>query len=433
MSPRTAIIGAGPAGCAAAHLLFHRGRRVVVFERAPAVGGRTTTWRGDGFVVDSGASFFTDFYPTLRRLADELGLQDEVQPIARSTALACDGRIAELTVGSVASFATYPFLGAAAKLKMALATAAATLRFRGLDLSRPETLAPLDDQSVHEDARRRVGEAAYQFVVRPGIEPFWYFSCDEASRALSLALLAHAATARFYTLGGGMDRLCHALVEGLEVRTGAAVDAVAWRPDGFEVRGSHGAEHFDEVVIATTADVAASLVRGAGDLPRGMRDFLASQRYAANVHAAFVVPRSAALAGRTALFPCGPKPSPLAAISFNGCKHQGAPPPGLDVVSVFLSSDESRRVLDQDDDALFAHAWAAARALYPALPARAEPFRLARRAHAIPVHAVGRYRQAAAIEAAQRGPLVFAGDYLTTATVDGALRSGEAAADALTR
>jgi predicted NAD/FAD-dependent oxidoreductase len=59
---------------------------------------------------------------------------------------------------------------------------------------------------------------------------------------------------------------------------------------------------------------------------------------------------------------------------------------------------------------------------------------MVRRAEAIPVHAVGRYRQAAAFKREQSSgdsPILFCGDHLATATVDGAMASGYAAADAL--
>ena len=66
-----------------------------------------------------------------------------------------------------------------------------------------------------------------------------------------------------------------------------------------------------------------------------------------------------------------------------------------------------------------------------ALPTAAHGRHVIRHQEAIPLHAVGRYRAAATFAAQQSGPVVFAGDYLATATVDGALASGVAAADAL--
>jgi len=55
------IIGAGPGGLAAAMLLAGRGFDVTVVERAPRVGGRTTSIESDGFTIDTGPTFF--LYP----------------------------------------------------------------------------------------------------------------------------------------------------------------------------------------------------------------------------------------------------------------------------------------------------------------------------------------------------------------------------------
>ena len=52
---RVAVIGGGPAGCAAAYLLKRAGRSVTLLEKAPSIGGRTHTYREKGLQIDSGA------------------------------------------------------------------------------------------------------------------------------------------------------------------------------------------------------------------------------------------------------------------------------------------------------------------------------------------------------------------------------------------
>ena len=61
MSKKVIIIGAGPGGLATAMLLAKAGLQVTVLERAPKVGGRTTSIEGDGFRFDAGPTFF--LYP----------------------------------------------------------------------------------------------------------------------------------------------------------------------------------------------------------------------------------------------------------------------------------------------------------------------------------------------------------------------------------
>lgn len=63
-SPHVAVVGAGPGGLAAALLLAREGVRVTVFERGPAVGGRTRTVEAPGgFRFDIGPTFF--LYPRI--------------------------------------------------------------------------------------------------------------------------------------------------------------------------------------------------------------------------------------------------------------------------------------------------------------------------------------------------------------------------------
>jgi oxygen-dependent protoporphyrinogen oxidase len=425
MATRTAVIGAGPAGCAAAARLAGAGREVVVFERDAAPGGRTTSWHIGDAIIDSGAGFFTNFYPTLSALLPQLELEDRISTLSRTNILVHDGRAAEMTLGSVRSFLAMPFLRKRDILRMTMATAAASIRYRKLSLSEPETLAEYDDRSIRDEAMAGLGERLYDFLVRPGIEPFWYFSCEEVSRSLFFALQAKAATACFFSMLDGMGVITERLVRDLDVRTGTEVHAIEPEGAGFRV----ASERFDEVVVATTASTAARIVPD-GSVAQEIRELLVSQDYVPNVHAAFRVPR-ASCPPQATFFPCGPGAHDVAAVSFNSHKHQGSIDSGEEIVSVYLGADESASLLEASDPLVFERAWELARGLVPSLPATAEPLRCAVREEAIPVHGVGRYRKAAVALAHQRAPLVMAGDYLATATVDGALRSGVRAAEVL--
>src|SRR5918998_4846633 len=80
-TPRVAIIGAGPGGLASAMLLAREGVPVTVFEREPAVGGRTRTIRAPGgYAFDIGPTFF--LYPrVLKDIFEACGerLEDHVE------------------------------------------------------------------------------------------------------------------------------------------------------------------------------------------------------------------------------------------------------------------------------------------------------------------------------------------------------------------
>ncbi len=436
---RIAVIGAGPAGCAAAHALRAQGHEVVIYERAAVLGGRTRTYRDDRFHLDTGAGFITNFYPQVIALGETVGFDAERRRLDRITGLHHGGRLAQLDIGSIRSFFAYPFVSLRDKLRMIRWTAALTLQRRRLDLVDPESLAPFDDRSVAALAREKVGDAVYDFLVRPGIEPFWYFSCEEVSAGMVQALTAHAAGARFYYYAEGIDRICAGLARDCELVLEATVARIDLRKRGVELvierQGFTEAKRFDRVVVATTGSVAHQLT---AELPESVvsatqRAFLVSQRYAANIHLCYRMPRLSPAPAVSSVFPVGPGPHPLAAIAFQRIRDAEANAHDDELVSVYLSDPESRRVMDWTDEALYAHGLELARTVYPGLPATYDPFHLTRRAEAIPIHEVGRYRDAVGFRRAQAGcdgRVVFCGDYLATATVEGAVVSGmRAAAD----
>lgn len=439
-STRVAVIGGGPAGCTAAYKLARAGRRVSLFESADAVGGRTTSWRMHGTVVDSGAGFFTNFYPQLHALLHELNLQDQIIPISRAIALSNADGVATFTLGSTLSFLRLPSLGPLDKLRMALATATLTWRCRSADLARPETLVEWDDASITDDALQRFGTQAYEYLVRPGVEPFWYYSCEEASRSLSMALTAKAANAKLYTLRDGMDTYCRGLATqlrnlGATINTGTAVQSIRRDGSRFIVQTDQATQTFDRIVIATPANVAQHLTRDLGDhlVNPTMRELLIRQRYASNIHAAWVVPREQCVPGVGGLFPNGPGEHAVAAITFETSKLQtrGELAPDEEVVGTYLSSAESQSMVQLDDDAVYARAWQLTQQLCPSLQQPLRRFALARRSQAIAIPAPGHYRRATQAIRQQTGPLAFAGDHLATSTVEGALVSGLRAAEQL--
>jgi phytoene dehydrogenase-like protein len=91
---RVIVVGAGVAGLACARALVRAGRRVLVLEREPDVGGRVRSRLVDGYVVDRGFQVLFTAYPALAALLAESGglaalAPRRFQPAARIVA---DGR-----------------------------------------------------------------------------------------------------------------------------------------------------------------------------------------------------------------------------------------------------------------------------------------------------------------------------------------------------
>lgn len=437
---RVAVIGAGPAGCAASFELSQRGYAVQIFESEAAIGGRSFSYRANGEHLDTGAGFVTNFYPRLWSLAKRLNFEHLLMRLNRVTGLHHGQQLAQLDIGSALSFLRFPFVPLRSKMAMASFVAGLTLRRKQYDISSLDSMARDDDRSIGEHCIPRLGADCYDFLVRPGIEPFWYFRCDDVSASLALGLSAHAAGARFYYVAGGIDRICQQLTRAATLRTGHRVLELEQRQDGVELRGLHGGsafeERFDKVVIATTATVAHRLSSALppSSLSPQQRDFLASQQYASNIHICYRIERINRELEASAIFPCGPGKHQLAALSFHRNKDPSAHEKSHELVSVYFSDEESRRLMGASDDAIHARGLELGRQVFNSLPEQAERFHLVKRSEAIPVHAVGRYRQAQSFQQEQQQQarqVTFCGDYLATATIDGAIAAGQAAAHAL--
>ncbi len=473
-----AVIGAGMAGAGAARKLRQAGHRVTVFEREAFVGGRAYTYRGEGFNTNTGAGFFTNFYPHFSALVKELGLEDKIIENPKVVTLADGERSYDYHLDSIPSFFRIPYLTAGDKFKLIRLTISLMLKKKRLNLTDPHALAAFDKESISEFSRRKLGERTYQYLVRTAIEPYWYFSCEEASVAMMMALQAVASSARFFSLKGGIDQVAQRMLAEENLHLNASIERISSEESG-KLRLEFGpkenmetgvenslekgigkgvgtgpgkdvangpeaslgtgletgpdAQTFDGIIVAATASTANHLTRDC-QIPIPVRSFLNSQSYAANLNAYFFLPEKYLESVPSQISGCGPHTDKLAAIARHGSEITTGKHPGLGILGIWLLDKPSQELLNASDEEVAAQMWSLARQYHPELPPN--PTRLAsinRRREAIPVHAPGRYRLASSVWKAQQGPIVFAGDYLTTATMEGALQSGYWASEILNK
>lgn len=118
-----AVVGAGLAGLVCARALARAGREVHVFEAGPAIGGKMRTERHrDGFLLDVGFHVFLTGYPSVARELDVAKL--DVHPFRPGCVVAKGGRL-------------YPLSETIAAARFPFATWRDGLRLRGLRSADP--------------------------------------------------------------------------------------------------------------------------------------------------------------------------------------------------------------------------------------------------------------------------------------------------------
>jgi phytoene dehydrogenase-like protein len=269
------------AGLAAAGHLTRAGLRTTVLEAGPAVGGRMSTEKVDGFRLDRTTRLLSTSYPELRRTPGLDGLP--LRPFAPGVLLHADGRHQRAGATPVLRSARGALTAA-----RALASAPMLPRNQGRSTSaRPGRLGAPADQSRLAMALARLAATApdrlltrtevpiAQALTTRGFPPR---TIDGFVRPLLAALLADPAletssrcadlalhtfaTGRLCIPEGGADTLPELLAAALppgSVRTGVEVTAISTTS---VTTAHHGVLTCRAVVLATDARSAAALLPG---------------------------------------------------------------------------------------------------------------------------------------------------------------------------
>lgn len=258
MDSDVVVVGAGLAGLRCAQALADAGREVVVLEAADVVGGRIRTDRIDGYLVDRGFQLLNPAYPAVRRWVDvdALGLQPFGAGVAARTedGLAVLGhplREPGLIPGTVRTVARRP------KEVAALARWAAPL----LRPRRRTTLEEVLARRPDVDRRTALDRAGVDGLVRRVIDRFYagVLLEDDGSTADQFALVLAWTFARGVPAlpREGMTALSAQLAGrlGHRVRLDEQVQAVT----GTSVTTDAGTWTARHVVVATGAAQAAGL------------------------------------------------------------------------------------------------------------------------------------------------------------------------------
>jgi oxygen-dependent protoporphyrinogen oxidase len=423
MSRSCVVVGAGPAGLSAAYRLANAGVRVTVVESDSAIGGRTRTERVGGFIINTGASFLTSFFDATLGLARELRLEmatAESEPGVVATPV---GKL-PLDLHSPFRVVTFPLISWLSKVRTASLFARVLLNRRS-HIGDLNSLARMDrGGSVERWGRRWLGQTAYDYLLRSGIEPFFYFGAEEASAALGKALMRHALKWDIQIPTRGMGELCDALAQRLTVRTGCAAHAIEERESSVAVHHAGGTVEADYAVLAIPA---SAIVRLDGTISDLDRTDLATVRYVPNIVVFFGYERPITVQFPS-VSPAGPGRHAIARVRTTSTWAPQYVPQGNELLSIYVTSWRSAELLDDSRDKIVKAVRADVEEIFGRL---ADPdwIRVYPRSEAMVLPEPLHFRRMQAFQRRRRQRVLYAGDWLTGSTIEGAVRTGLAAAE----
>jgi oxygen-dependent protoporphyrinogen oxidase len=418
------VVGAGLAGLAAARTLMREGVRVTVLEQSSAPGGRVRAAQlTDGGRIDVGAQFVALFSSETLRLVDECGASQLLERVRQASAVIRDG--VAWPLAHPQDLLLEQLLSGSARRRLPGLTVPVLAAWPRLDPARLVSARCFDRRSALDLVRAWADDEVATYVLNPLVRGLLYWDLDTTSQGVLLAMLKTAAAgSTVLRPTEGMETVIRALASGIRVRTGATVasiglDASVETEDGLALEA-------DAVICTTPAPVAARLVRG---LPAASASLLEGVTYSSTTGFVFRVARGRELPTSSRLFPEPESPwlasvnPPEGSLRERGDRH----------VRVFLSNRGHREFAQLGNADAASRARDAVRACEPDADwtEGAEHVGGVRWDLALPRFPAGSLRSPMlndpGVLDAER--VVFAGDYLCAPHLEGAVRSGIAAAE----
>ncbi len=424
------VIGAGPAGCAAAYTANKYGHDVQLLEAADKVGGRTKQLERDGFNLATGALFLMGgIYPRTMALLKEMNRYHQLVPWEGRAELADDDneRYA-VRFDSIASFLRLPVLDLSAKvrvigagLKLMLSAGAAN-PFNGSELARFDQGENLEDWS-----RRRLGDQAFEYIVRPIMDFLYAVPPKVLSTPFPQAIIQQSHKLKLSVPPEGIGQISEWLIEsipGNRVHVGCPVERLDRVNGRWQVVAGTQKYEADALVIATEAFTAASLLQGFVEDDAQAR--LLSTPYTAYAHVA--------IAYETNPWPDYPADMVLpvgiggvrtvGAMVLHGRRSPGSVPVGGQAVGVYFNTPPLAGMSDEDIKQ------EAVRQVHAAFGQAPTPsfVQLFRYDKGLTIAKPGHYEQLDKVHDLLPASVKLAGDYFSQAGVEAAVYSGERAA-----
>lgn len=397
---RTAVIGGGIAGLAAAYeleLARASGAPVeyTLFEAADRLGGSLSSEVVNGAVLERGPDSFLTEKPAAAELCRELGLGAELLPsndAARKTFIVVNNRLVPLPDGLMFLIPTKLVPTAMTRL-FSLST---KVRM-GLELLHPPRKSSNEDESVAALVKRHFGKEAVDRLADPLLSGIYggdasqlsartvlpklvemeteYGSLTRGMLAAHKQMRARARAAAhkngtnlasgngrpaprsiFTSLRGGMQQFVDAIAARLQpgsVRLATPVSGLAQAAGGWLVTAGGKAEFYDAVILASPAWAAGVLLR---PVDRELGDNLSGITYSSSITVNLVYDEAqlGPLPDGFGFLVPGVEGRAMLACTFVHRKFLGRTPTGKAVFRAFLGGMKNEALLAESDGTLVA-------------------------------------------------------------------------------
>ena len=265
---KAAIIGGGPAGCAAAYTLQKSKIDFELFEAAEKVGGRTKQLhRDDGFNLGTGALFLMGgIYPRTMALLEDMERKTELVPWSGASELMDDDLSRyPVRLDSFFSFLKVPTLRLRDKLRVIgtvlrlLVTPGARNPFDGSQLAKYDS-----DENLEDWSRANLGAKAFEYVMRPIMDFLYAVPLRELSTPFPKALMKQGHKIALSSPQGGIGQISEWFLDNVspdKIHVSTPVEGLTRESQMWRVSYAGGSILVDSVIIATEAFVAANLLQ----------------------------------------------------------------------------------------------------------------------------------------------------------------------------
>jgi oxygen-dependent protoporphyrinogen oxidase len=429
---RVLVIGGGFSGVAAAAALHARGHDVTILERHAVLGGRARSDpRGDR-AVDTGAQLIgSTFTRTTQLLA-----RAPLEPTIARDVLVRDGKRLPIHFGSIGSMLRFGGLGFADKVRLGTTLLPLLARYRAaLRADADDALEELDHVSARTFVEKAVGERAADVLVEPPLNAFYGMRGAETSLAFFLTLGRYGSDAKVLASRDGWSAALAVAAGGIRIECDAEVDVIQVTSSGVVARDHADREwRADAVVIATSAQAARVLLGAAVNETHPLVTWLGS----ITTRQTWTVMLVLRMPIRTDAF--GVLADPAEATMVSACALPAGrwrtAPDLEDVVLAWPTPRALERLKDRSVAEIVAAMMPEIERLVPETRGGVERARVFRFEEGTPLAAPGFLAHRAMGRKLAHSlalPVALAGDYLTMPFVEGAVASGENAAELIVR